>query len=319
VLQLNDYWTWDFWFAHEGEETHVFFLKAPKSLGDPDLRHVNARVGHAVSTDLYTWKELPDALAPGAAGTWDDMATWTGSVIRADGRWHMFYTGISYGESGLVQRIGHAVSDDLLDWVKDDANPVLEADGRWYELLDTDVWPDLSWRDPWVFWNEPTRDYRMLLTARVNHGPLDGRGVVAAARSDDLLSWEILPPVTEPGDFAHLEVPQVISENGRTYLLFSAYGWANSSARRERSPVVTGTHYLVGDSTTGPFRAVTDDFLCGDARGELYAGRMTRDASGQLVFFGFVQFPGDEPFVGALSDPIPVEFDDDGLLHLRRP
>ncbi|WP_162452591.1 family 43 glycosylhydrolase [Phytoactinopolyspora mesophila] len=318
MLQLADHWTWDFWFAQEEDTTHVFYLKAPKSLGDPDLRHVNARIGHAVSTDLRNWTELPDALEPGPEGSWDDMSTWTGSVIRAEGTWHLFYTGISHAEKGLEQRIGHAVSDDLITWTKDAANPVLEADGRFYEQLDTDVWPDLSWRDPWVYWNEETGDYRMLLTTRVPTGPLDGRGVIGAARSDDLRMWEALPPVTEPGDFAHLEVPQLVQENGAVYVLFSAYGWANSEQRRRRSPEVTGTHYLVGDSTTGPFRSVTDEFLCGDPRGELYAGRMLRDRSGQLQFFGFVQFPGDEPFVGALSDPIPVDVGADGRLRLRR-
>jgi beta-fructofuranosidase len=48
MLQLADRWVWDFWFAREGPRYHVFFLQAPKSLVDPDLRHWNASVGHAV-------------------------------------------------------------------------------------------------------------------------------------------------------------------------------------------------------------------------------------------------------------------------------
>lgn len=67
---------------------------------------------------------------------WDDLAIWTGSVISRHGRWHMLYTGISRSESGLVHRIGLAVSDDLLRWEKHPANPVLQADPRWCELLD---------------------------------------------------------------------------------------------------------------------------------------------------------------------------------------
>jgi beta-fructofuranosidase len=109
-LRLPGHWLWDFWFAQDGGDVHVFFLQAPRDVGDPDLRHHHARIGHAVSRDLRTWEVLPTALSPGRAGSFDDQATWTGSVIRVDGRWHMFYTGVSSREGGAVQRIGLATS-----------------------------------------------------------------------------------------------------------------------------------------------------------------------------------------------------------------
>ena len=34
-----DDWIWDSWIADDGERYHLFFLKAPRALGDPDLRH----------------------------------------------------------------------------------------------------------------------------------------------------------------------------------------------------------------------------------------------------------------------------------------
>ena len=52
MLHSDQFWVWDSWYAQDGEETHVFFLKAPRSLGDPDLRHDRAVIGHAVSRDL---------------------------------------------------------------------------------------------------------------------------------------------------------------------------------------------------------------------------------------------------------------------------
>ena len=51
-----------------------------ESLGDPDLRHRNARVGRAVSDDLVYWELREDPL-PEAAGI-DDLAQWTGCVVR---------------------------------------------------------------------------------------------------------------------------------------------------------------------------------------------------------------------------------------------
>ena len=70
MLHLEDHWVWDFWVVDHGLDHHVFFLKAPRALGNPDLRHRNARIGHAVSTDLQRWELLPDALGPGERGSW---------------------------------------------------------------------------------------------------------------------------------------------------------------------------------------------------------------------------------------------------------
>src|SRR5439155_2266683 len=81
MLELPDSWTWDFWLADTGAEYHLFFLRASRALLDPDRRHYRASVGHAVSTDLVNWDLLPDALVPSDSPAWDDLATWTGSVV----------------------------------------------------------------------------------------------------------------------------------------------------------------------------------------------------------------------------------------------
>ncbi len=64
MFDLADDWLWDSWLADDGELFHLFFLCAPKSLGDPELRHSHARVGHATSTDLRTWTRIADAVSP---------------------------------------------------------------------------------------------------------------------------------------------------------------------------------------------------------------------------------------------------------------
>src|SRR5271169_814490 len=82
LLRLADSWIWDFWFADDGRAYHVFFLKAPRRLGDPELRHLNVAIGHASSEDLVHWTSAADVLAPAASPAFDDVATWTGSVTR---------------------------------------------------------------------------------------------------------------------------------------------------------------------------------------------------------------------------------------------
>lgn len=315
MLRLGDRWLWDFWFARDGADYHVFYLQAPRSLGDPGERHWNASIGHAVSRDLRAWTVLADALLPGEPGAFDDRSTWTGSVLRAQGRWHLFYTGVGTAEGGRVQRIGAAVSDDLVAWRK--LGPLLEADPRWYEKLHpASGWHEESWRDPWVFWHAPTADYRMFLTARAGNGPADGRGVIGHARSADLHAWEALAPLTGPGDYGHMEVPQLVEIGSRSYLLFSVNDWAHSALRRRRATAVSGTHYLVADRPLGPYRSPGDEFLAADPEGSRYSGKIIRAPDGAWVYLHFSQFPEGGEFRGDLSDPVPVIVTRDGHLRL---
>lgn len=317
TLRLPDRWLWDFWFAHDGPDTHVFYLQAPRSLVREERRHWNASIGHAVSHDLRTWEVLPDALHPSPAdsGAWDDYTTWTGSVLQHAGCWYLFYTGTRRAEEGLIQRIGLATSYDLLHWQKHPASPLIEADPTWYELLDRNLWFDQAWRDPHVFQDPDRGDFHALITARANYGPTDGRGVIGHAISQDLIHWQVQPPVTEPGDFGYMEVPQWVKIAGRCYLIYSAP--ANfHSARRQRTgrQPATGTFYLVSDSLLGPYRSLDDDLLLGDPVGSHYSGKLVKAPDGRWQFLAFRLFEPDGEFVGVLSDPMPVTIGPNGTL-----
>jgi beta-fructofuranosidase len=301
ALRLDDKWIWDFWLTHDGERHHLFFLQAPRSLGDPDLRHVNATIGHAVSTDLSRWTVVGDALGPGPAGTWDEIATWTGSVVRHDDRWYMFYTGARRHEGTNVQRIGAAISSDLIEWVKL-PGPLIGPDPRWYETIDDGSWFEEAWRDPWLFAGHDGR-WHALITARGLDGPADGRGVVGHAVSDDLLGWEVLPPITAPGEFGHLEVPQVVDIGGRHGLVFSCDAGRVSRSRRDRlgSPPSAATYVALGETALGPFDLRSAQPALPS---QLYSGRLVTTADGSHVWLAFVSRAPDGSFPGTLTDPI---------------
>jgi beta-fructofuranosidase len=140
MLRLDDHWIWDSWIVDDGDLYHLFFLKAPRALGSPGNRHVNATVGHATTRDLVRWDYLGECFRPAPAGEggFDDLSIWIGSVIRDHDRWRMFYTAISTaGHHIYDQRIGSAVSDDLHHWQRVGAAPVVLANSRWYKTLAT--------------------------------------------------------------------------------------------------------------------------------------------------------------------------------------
>ncbi|MGF1624543.1 MAG: family 43 glycosylhydrolase [Alphaproteobacteria bacterium] len=322
TYRLTDKWIWDFWLARDVDAYHLFHLQADRALGDPDLRHWNASIGHAVSTDLVRWQSLGTCFAPAPGPAWDDGTTWTGSVFRHRDRWHLFYTGTARADDCRKQRIGLATSDDLHRWTRQPGNPVLDLDPSAYEEYDPALWHDRAWRDPYVFADPAGDGFRMVFTARVNHGTADGRGVVAQARSDDLVRWRLTEPLVGPGSFGQLEVPQPVRIAGRWYMLFSTAAIHIAAAERARTSTGpgrhAGTHYYMADAIDGPWRMPARPYLTDGDGPVLYSGKIVEDPAGRPVFLAFHDAGPDGRFVGELSDPIPVRVGPDGALSLDR-
>jgi len=93
------------------------------------------KIGHATSSDGIEWvKEEARQIISDRLGEDESQALPT--VIEMDGRYHMFFC---YRQSfdfrqtrGRGYRIGHAWSDDLANWTRDDENPLLDVtEGAW--------------------------------------------------------------------------------------------------------------------------------------------------------------------------------------------
>lgn len=306
MFSLPEAWVWDFWLVDDGQKYHLFFLYASRALHDPDRRHYHASVGHAISDDLATWERVSDALVRSDAPAFDDLAVWTGSITRhPDGDWFMFYTGATLTPAGNVQTIGYATSPDLMRWTKNIANPVLTAE-RWYEKLSDDHWPDEAFRDPWVF-RDPVGDgWHMLITARANHGPPDDRGVVGHAWSPDLRTWELRPPLTQPGQgFGQLEVIQTTVIDGQPLLMFSCLGQDLAEARR--TTTTGGVWVAKAETDLGPYDIANAQLITDSSR---YVGRVIHDRrTGQARFLAFMHDDTNGGFVGAIAEPSPIHWD----------
>ncbi len=314
MLELPDHWVWDSWVLDVGDTYHLFFLRASRALHDPHRRHLRASVGHAISTDLRAWELRADALVHADLGGWDDLAIWTGSaVVNDDGRCWLFYTGLSHADGGLIQRIGAAVSDDFERWTRVGSQPLVEADPRWYETLDSRDWQDVTWRDPFVFRDPHGDGWHMLVTARCNAGPSSARGVVGHAWSPDLLAWEVRPPLSAPTGLPWLEVLQTREVDGLPVLVFSC--WPDRSvggiASRgggagDLDPQAPGGGWTApGRSLNGPWAFTAAAPLRSPS---LYAGHLVQDRDGSWSALGFRDGDGDQ-FGGTVGDPIAVRRD----------
>src|SRR6478609_7431998 len=313
MFRLPDSWVWDFWIVKDRSTYHLFFLYASRALHDPELRHCRAAIGHAVSTDLSHWERVADAVVRGDPPAFDQTATWTGSVVRGDDRrWYLFYTGATFTEQGqLLQKIGLATSDDLVHWHKHDRNPLVCTDSRWYEQTGgPHPWHDEHWRDPWVFKDPAGDGWHMLITARSNTGPVDDRGVIGHARSDDLINWTVQAPLSDPGaGFGHLEVPQVEIVDDRPILIFNcaAEQLAGDGAAKKGTGGVWAAH---AQSLLGPYDFADATRLTDES---FYVGKLVQDPDGRWMFVAFHNDHWSGGSGGSLTYPRPVRWDGDIL------
>ncbi|MDO5676181.1 MAG: glycoside hydrolase family 32 protein [Propionibacteriaceae bacterium] len=219
---------------------HLFFQHNPHG-----RRWGNIGWGHAISTDLATWEELPVAIPPSE----HEMA-FSGSAV-----WDRHNTsGLGEGEGPLVaiftsaytdadpQRPGQQAQslayslDDGATWTRYAGNPVLERGSECF-------------RDPKVFWHEPTQRW-VMVAVEADHRQL------LIHSSADLLEWRFesaFGPVGEEG--IQWECPDLLevpleSGGSRWVLLLSTNPGGFSGG--------SGMRYFVGDFDGSVFTPAGD-------------------------------------------------------------
>src|SRR5690606_19620257 len=141
--------------------------------------------------------------------------------------------------------------------------------------------------------------WHMLITARGTSASATSGGVIGHARSTDLDTWTVRPPLGETSSaFAHLEVLQLVEIDGKEFIVFSA-------PRHEPHGAVISGVWAVEVPAGGLSEVVVDDarLLAGEPH---YAGRVVRDRNGTPVLLSFLGGPGSQQELSGISDPVPV-------------
>lgn len=103
---------------------YVWYSKGNQKTG------YDATVWYATSPDGIQWKEKGEAIGKGAGGSWDAGSVFTPNIMVAEGRYWLFFTGVSklYGKGfNPDSKIGVAVADSPDGpWMKLPNNPVLK-------------------------------------------------------------------------------------------------------------------------------------------------------------------------------------------------
>lgn len=228
---------------YEGEY-HLFYQYNPD-----DIVWGPMHWGHAVSTDLVHWQNLPIALFPDAIG-----AIWSGSaVVDANNT-----SGLVPG-GGLIaifsyqnQSQGIAYSTDKgRTWTMYAGNPVIPALAK-------------DFRDPKVFWYEPTKHWVMVIAAGKQ---------LQIFTSPNLLTWEMTSELGGGLLAGVWEVPDLfpLTFEGQTK-------WVMLASAGQMAPAGGGgVRYFVGDFDGKTFTYDENEPLWLDYGPDNYAGTTWSD------------------------------------------
>ncbi|MFD4991237.1 GH32 C-terminal domain-containing protein [Cellulosimicrobium cellulans] len=260
--QPTDAWVGDVIPWQEDGVFHLFYLherrRTPKE-GMPWRR--------VVTDNLVDFHDAGEALASGGPSA-TDFNVYTGSiVVDGDGTHHAFYTGQNPGIVGAdgrpLQVVMHATSrDEMSSWQSHPERTFGATPG--YETGD--------WRDPFVFRDDEAGLWRMLITARHDHGPERRRGVIAQCVSRDLTTWEPAAPFWDPHRYVAHECPEVFQWGEWWYLVYSEFSDAFT------------TRYRMARSLDGPWLVPEHDTLDGRA----YYAAKSAERDGRRFFFGWI-------------------------------
>jgi beta-fructofuranosidase len=238
---------------------HLFYLHDYRNI----TQHGEGTPWYQLSTkDFVNYVEYGETLSRGDINA-QDLFVFTGSVIKVDDTYHIYYTGhnphlkeVGKPEQGVM----HATSTDLINWTKH------EEDTFYAPVEDYDA---NDWRDPFVFYNPDEKCYWMILAARSKNGPSTRRGCSAKCISKDLKKWSVVEPLWEPNYHYTHECPDLFYINGWWYLIYSEF----TDQRL--------TRYRMAKDLKGPWICPQNDSFDGRA---YYAAKSASDGTHRYLF-----------------------------------
>ncbi|HEY6977941.1 MAG TPA: family 43 glycosylhydrolase [Chitinophagaceae bacterium] len=254
-----DAWAADFIPLYDKEEFQLFYLLDWRD----KEKHGEGTPWYRISTrDFVNFTEHGQMIPRGTEKE-QDLYVFTGSAIKANGQYHIFYTGHNphLREQGKPEQgIMHAVSEDMVQWKKIPEHTFFAPADK-YEPHD--------WRDAFVFWNEDAKEYNMLLAARFKTGIPRRRGLTALCTSKDLTKWEVRGPFYAPSLYFTHECPDLFKIGDWWYLLFSEF------------TDLVRTRYRMSRSLSGPWVLPERDDFDGHA---FYAAKTASDGNNRFIF-----------------------------------
>ena len=171
---------------------------------------------YTTSTDGISW-ELPQCVLTRVLDSWWEADKVSRpSVLKRDGKYHMWYTGHMIWSGALLAAIGYAVSDDGIHWSKPMTSPVLRPDHPWENQV---IWT------PNVMYDEEEKLFKMWYAGGATAGTESD--ALGYATSEDGIHWVkypgnpvFVPDGNIPWEMAKVSAPFVWKRDGWYYMSY---------------------------------------------------------------------------------------------------
>ena len=192
---------------------HLIYIRGIAGTNWPEYPLSN--FGHAVSPDLKNWHTEKPVLETLEEG-FDTYQVWAPHIIKHQDKYWIYYTGVN---DSVTQAICMATSDDLYDWERHEANPLITT-------LPWGFWDESHWsdcRDPMVL-KEGDTFYCYYTAGRMVPDTDSFENCLGIASSKDLVNWKdegfrrLVHTLETPP-----ESPFVVKKNGMFYLFYTNY------------------------------------------------------------------------------------------------
>lgn len=305
---------WDGWYLNDNGTIHMYHMQVPPAEGSPLEPQECESVGHAVSEDLVHWQECPRLLPPLYDASPDDFhQKFTGCAVKKDGVTYVYYT-MRDKERGS-QRIGVALSDDMIHFNLYEGNPVIEPHGNGligYHNLNEYDWTMVDCRDL-ILVKDPQREhYYGYFATAADLGRSCPVGVVAMVETDDLLHFTDPTIVFTLPQNGMMEVPDAFYLEGRWYLtILTGANYAGRSVVEEDF-ITNCTLVASADRPNGPFVLSGPPLLAGPDNSGFTCRSVEKDGKRYLLYI-------DRDFTGNTCNTLalPKELRPDGQGGLR--
>lgn len=248
---------------------HLFYQYYPY-----DSRWGPMHWGHARSSDLVHWEDLPVALAPDQP--YDSGGCFSGSAIERDGKLYLFYTGCQEIDGISHQHQCLAVSEDGIHFSKYNGNPVVAEK----QLGENGLIQEF--RDPKVIVHNDA--YYMVVATKSTQST----GRIVMFQSSDLYTWHfysvLLEGTLEQGIM--WECPDLFHLDGRDVLIMSPIQIKKNGLEYHN---ISSTMACIGEVDWETGQMIVDNFHEMDFGMDFYAPQTTTDPNGGRVMIAWMQ------------------------------
>lgn len=277
---------WDAWFLNVEGRVHAFHLQLPRKECTLPPEECQA-VGHIYSDDLIHWTRCQSILPPlFDQDERDYHQKFTGCADQIDGKYIIYYT-MRDKERGS-QRLGAAISKDLINFSLYENNPVIVPDDKiliGFKNLKKYDWNIVDCRDLITVKCNEDGLYYGYFAAAADVGRKYPVGVIAVAVSDDLINWRNQSIVYIPRQNGAIEVPDVYEIEGKWYLTtLNGTGYIGRYCGNDEYAVCCTT-YAVADNPRGPFVDMEDNiFISGNVESGYTCRSVVKDGKRYLLY-----------------------------------